>query len=262
MSRDALTAEALAMRELPAGVLTATDIGAYAIEATVRHWPVFPLNGKIPAIPNPHPKDSWERQHCKGECGQLGHGVLDATDDVERVAELWGDRYAGCNIGVRLPDSVFALDIDPRHGGDKTLADLEARHGRLPETLATVSGRGDGGCHYFYRRPAGKLSAKRLGPGIDIKTSSGYVVWAPSIHPDTGRPYVRFDRPVVTPSDWLVELVVEKPGGGCAPSGPALILPPQRQDRLFTGPSTADQFTADTSWSDILMPHGWACRDA
>ena len=91
--------EAFTIRELGASVIDATDIGTHAIERAVNHWKVFPLNGKLPAIPNPHPRGSRERQHCKGECGMHGHGVLDATDDISTVAHWWGDRYRGCNIG-------------------------------------------------------------------------------------------------------------------------------------------------------------------
>ena len=56
-----------------------TGTGMYAIELALHDWAVFPLRGKVPAIPNPHPRGSMERQHCKGECGLHGHGVHDAT---------------------------------------------------------------------------------------------------------------------------------------------------------------------------------------
>jgi hypothetical protein len=124
---DALIAEAHAIRELGATVLDATDIGTYAVEYAVNNWAVFPLNGKIPAIPNPHPKWSRERQTCKGECGLQGHGVLDATTDIATIAAWWGGRYAGCNIGGRVPESMFVIDVDPRHGGLESLAALEER---------------------------------------------------------------------------------------------------------------------------------------
>jgi hypothetical protein len=248
-----MTHEATAIRELPAGVIDATDIGTYAIEAAVRNYQVFPLRGKTPAIPNPHPRGSRERQTCKGECGLPGHGVLDATTDIDKVRQWWGVTYVGANIGVRVPASMLVLDIDPRNGGLESKAALERDHGPLPETLTTISGREDGGVHLFYRRPPGKLSATRLGPGIDIKTSSGYVAWAPSIHPDTRRPYKRIDRPLTAPPDWLAGLLRPEP------------VAPQRfpsPSRSFTGPSVADGFAATTSWSEILTPHGWRCVDA
>ncbi|OBB71933.1 DNA primase [Mycobacterium sp. 852014-52144_SCH5372336] len=215
--------------------LSINDIGACAVEYACRRWRVFPLVGKIPAIAG-------------------GRGVLDATDDVEQVARWWGGRYAGCNIGARVPASMFVLDVDPRNGGADTIEALKAEHGPLPRTLRTISGRGDGGSHRFYRRPAGKLSSTRLGPGIDIKLDTGYVVAAPSIHPDTGRPYRRIDHPVVDPPAWLIDLLRPEP---------VEEQPRRRQEfSTFTGPSPADQFSAATSWSDILGPHGWRCLDA
>jgi Bifunctional DNA primase/polymerase, N-terminal len=215
---------------------------AAALEYAEHHWAVFPLRGKIPAIPK--------------RIG--GRGMLDATLDVDQVAEWWSGRYAGCNIGGRVPASMFVLDVDPRNGGLASLAALVAEHGKLPETLTTLSGRGDGGMHLFYRRPAGALSATRLGPGIDIKTSSGYVVLSPSIHPDSGQRYARFDRPVAAPPAWLIELITEKPE-----KTPRAITPARprtwRSGRL--GGSIADQYSANTSWVDVLGPHHWTCDD-
>ena len=137
-----------------------TRMRDHAIEYASHNWPVFPLRGKVPAIP----KDVG------------GRGVLDATTDVAAVARWWEGRYAGANIGGRIPESMVMIDTDPYHGGLDTLAELERRHGRLPETLTDLSGRGDGGAHYFFRRPPGKLIGTRLGAGIDLKTSTGYGV--------------------------------------------------------------------------------------
>ena len=122
-----------------------------------------------------------------------------------------GDRYPDANIGGRIPESMFMIDIDPYHGGLDTLAELEQRHGPLPDTLTDFSGRGDGGAHYFFRRPPGRLIGTRLGAGIDLKTSTGYGVLPPSIHPDTGKPYTRIERPVAAPPAWLIALLRPEP---------------------------------------------------
>jgi hypothetical protein len=252
---DELRLEANVLHILRASVLHAEDIGSRAIEFGVNNWPIIPLNGKLPAVPNPHPRGTRDRQECHGECGLYGHGVHDATTDVAILASWWGGQYAGCNIGGRVPESMFVLDVDPRNGGIESIAALEKKHGGLPETLMTLSGRGDGGRHLFYRRPAGKLSGKRLGAGIDIKTSTGYVVLAPSIHPETARPYVRFDAPVVAPPAWLIDLVKPEP-----PKTPT--RKPRPLSRFSRGRSIADKFSVSTSWIDILIPHGWSCPDA
>jgi hypothetical protein len=252
---DELKLVANAIRELGANVLDIDDIGIHAIEYGAYNWPTIPLNGKLPAIPNSHPKGSRERQECHGECGLYGHGVYDATTDVAVIASWWGGRHAGCNIGGRVPESMFVIDVDPRNGGLESVGALEDKHGKLPETLMTLSGRGDGGCHRFYRRPPGMLSRTRLGPGIDLKTSTGYVVLPPSIHPETGRPYVRIDGLVAAPPTWLIDLL--------KPEQPQ--TPPRKTrslSRFWGGSSIADNFSTSASWFDILIPHGWRCRDA
>jgi hypothetical protein len=152
--------------------MSAAGILDAALELAAAGWRVFPLRGKAPAIAK--------------EAG--GNGVLDATTDPATITAWWTGRYRRCNIGARVPDPLVVIDIDPRHGGHLTLAELEDEHGPLPETLTVLSGRGDGGRHLHYRRPHGPLSASRLGAGIDVKTSAGYCVVPPSTHPDTGQP--------------------------------------------------------------------------
>jgi hypothetical protein len=92
-------------------------LAAAAIAYAEHHWPVLPLRGKVPAIANPHPKGSRERRECKGECGLRGHGVLDASTDPVIVEGWWTGRYRFCNIGGRVPASMFVLDIISRFCG-------------------------------------------------------------------------------------------------------------------------------------------------
>ena len=68
--------------------------------------------------------------------------MLSATTNAAIVAGWWGGRYAGCNIGGRIPESMIMIDIDPYHGGLETLAALIRQHGPLPKTLTDLSGRG------------------------------------------------------------------------------------------------------------------------
>jgi hypothetical protein len=270
-----LAREAIAIRELKATVIDATDIGVYAVELAVAHWKVFPLRGKTPAVRNPHPEGSPERKQCKGECGRLGHGVFDATDDVDTVITLWSGRFRGANIGAQIPAGMLFIDVDPRHGGDETWAALERQHGVFPECMMQYSGRGDGGCHRAVRLPAGNLSTNRLDrwaqergvgcllpggkwtAGIDLKTSSGYAVMAPSVHPDSGKPNTRVDGPIPAPPQWFIDLVTVPPP-----------KPQPRQSKTRSsnfwqryGGSPAERYNASTSWADVLMPHGWTCRD-
>ncbi len=226
---------------------------AWAVDYATHHWPVFPLRGKVPAIKSAHPEGSPECGKCKGACGHFGHGVHDATTDIAVIAMWWADKYVGCNIGGRIPTTMVMVDIDPYKGGSDSLTALENKYGKLPVTLTDLSGRGDGGAHYWFRRPPGRLTDRRLGAGIDIKTSGGYGVLPPSIHPDTGKPYTRIEAPAASPPDWLIKLLrADQPS-------PAQQFGTARIPKCFTGPSIADSFSATTSWSQILEPHGWTC---
>lgn len=135
-------------------------------------WPVFPLAGKIPAI--------------KG-----GRGCHDATTDPERIAAMWR-AYPGANIGVATGErsGFWVLDVDPQHGGEASLAALEQEHGPLPPTVEQHTG--SGGRHLLFRYDAMRPVRNRAGfrPGLDTRGDGGYIVVAPSLHPETGRRYV------------------------------------------------------------------------
>lgn len=129
-------------------------------------WAVFPLvkGKKTPAIPKSHG----------------GKGVKDATrylDDIER----WARKYPDANIGIAcgVPSGIMVIDVDPRNGGAESLARLASRGQVMPPCPRARTG--NGGWHYIYRYQPGIINSKsRLGPGIDIKTTGGYIVGAPS----------------------------------------------------------------------------------
>jgi len=93
-------------------------IGA-ALQLAASGWPIFPLNGKIPAIAG-------------------GRGVLDATTDPGQITEWW-TRLPTANIGAGVPDGLLVIDVDPRNGGD--LNDLGSGHDPLPPTDRLVRPR-------------------------------------------------------------------------------------------------------------------------
>jgi hypothetical protein len=168
--------------------------GEVALRYAEAGWPVFPLGvrRKLPLIPK--------------TAG--GHGHLDATDNPVQISTWWTDNPQA-NIGGRVPAGLIVLDIDPRHDGDRALANLEAVNGPLPVTLTSISGRGDGGQHLFFVHPGGDLTTHRLPAGIDLKTHTGYIVLPPSLHPVTGEPY-HWANPTVVPAplpDWLINLI-------------------------------------------------------
>lgn len=184
----------------------------YAKSYVDRGWSVFPLkpHEKIPLFPAAHEKGST----CKGECGQLGHGVNDATKDIALVTEWW-TKNPNAGIGIATGDrsGFFALDVDSSHNGYDTLNQLVAKHGDLPATPTAETG--GGGKHYLFQMPQIDIrnSAGKLGLGLDTRGSGGYIAAAPSIHP-SGKPY----RWLVAPSKaklaiaptWMIELLVAK----------------------------------------------------
>lgn len=69
-----------------------------------------------------------------------------ATTDEATVRE-WLKMWPASNVGIATgPDFGWVLDADPRHCGLETLAALEAKHGKLPETLTGDQGQVEDGC--------------------------------------------------------------------------------------------------------------------
>jgi putative DNA primase/helicase len=108
----------------------------------------------------------------------------------------------------------FVLDIDPRHGGDDSLAALEKQYGALPMTV--IQQTGGGGRHILFAIPAAPVrNAVGIAPGIDVRGDGGYIVVAPSRHVSGGRyewhPDFNFATTVVAPApQWLLDLVAEE----------------------------------------------------
>lgn len=134
-----------------------------AIKYAAKGWGVHPLKpkSKYPNSPN---------------------GFHDCTTDPE-VAQKWWNENPDDNIGVATNGECYVLDIDGPIGS-QSLNDLVNQHGPLPETLMAKTGKG---IHYFFD-DGGELgnTASKLGKGIDTRGTGGFVVVAPSIHPDGG----------------------------------------------------------------------------
>jgi hypothetical protein len=234
-----------------------TGLGEAALAYAAAGYAVFPLRGKLPFgnCPACEPRSPRYRPHEGTDCRhELCHGLYAATCDPVRVGRWWG-RWPRANIGGRVPANLLVVDVDPRHGGLARLAELERDHGPLPPTRASISGRGDGGQHLWFLHPGGRLSAARLGAGVDLKTHRGYVLLPPSRHPATSQPY-RWAEPTLAPAalpaGWRRLLSPVPPS---APAARRPNLPPGRSG------SVAEAFNQATSWTQVLGPHGWSCPD-
>ena len=161
---------------------TPTNLEA-ALAYARRDWPVFPLYGVREG------GCSCGRPACEsaGKHPRTLHGLKDATTDEARIRQWWStwpDANVGIVTGAR--SGLVVLDIDPRNGGDDSLADLERTHGSLPKTIQSLTG--GGGQHYFFEHPGGSIKSRSIAEGIDVKADGGHVVAPPSGH-ISGRTY-------------------------------------------------------------------------
>jgi putative DNA primase/helicase len=141
------------------------------------------------------------------------HGFLDAVCDKQQIRAWWAKRpEASIGMPTGIVSGRIVVDVDPRHGGDDSLLELEKKYGALPPTSETKTG--GGGRHLFFvcRGLGIRNSAGALGPGVDVRGEGGYVILPPSPHPSgTNYEWVNgWQSPADMPS-WL-EALLTKPG--------------------------------------------------
>jgi putative DNA primase/helicase len=112
------------------------------------------------------------------------NGVYDATQNEVKIAAWW-NAQPNWNIAIAAGEKtgLIVIDIDPRHGGLEQMAAWVAANGELPRTI--VQETGGAGYHYLYLYPVdGQPLGNRTNwlPGVDVKSTGGYVVIAPSRH--------------------------------------------------------------------------------
>lgn len=213
---------------------------AAALSYASRGWPVIPIHGYIPEVGC---TCEGTIAGCKpGKHPHIRDWVERASLDSKTITR-WYSEWPDANVGVRTGDGMFALDIDPDHGGDETLAALEREHDRLPDTVESLSG--GGGRHLWFLSdglPVPNSVSKigsALGDGLDVRGDGGLVVVPYSIH-QSGRRYEweschgPDDVPLARAPAWLLDAarrppqrlrgrapLVSLPGGhqGAAPRG-------------------------------------------
>ena len=196
-----------------------------------------------------------------------------ATTDADIIRNWYTHLYADHGVGLamgRQPDGrfVFALDADehdPSHSGSETLHDLQAEHGKLPDTPCSITG--SGGLHLLFTAPAGvEVRNGIAGDGLDVRGEGGQIVVAPSLHPLTNRryewedTYAPWDRDIAQAPDWLLEIVrlPASPGtDGLAGFPPSAPTPPATPVVFNTPDSPAEWLRSQWDWPLQLRDAGW-----
>lgn len=159
------------------------------------------------------------------------NGLKDATTD-ETTIRTWWARWADANVGIRTGEisGLYVIDVDPAHGGEQTLEDLEQSYSRLPAGPRALTG-GDG-MHILFAHPGGTWAntagRSGLGPGIDTRGDGGYIVAPPSLH-ISGQRYEWLDETSPLPAlpGWAVQLL-RKDEAPARAATPASSRPPAR----------------------------------
>lgn len=171
----------------------------HALAYAARGWPVFPLRPreKVPLIAK----------------AAGGNGVHDATTDPERM-RAWWTPHPTANIGLAAGAAFWVLDIDyagflaEEPDGADTITALQRRFGRLPPTVRQYTG--GMGWQLFFRPDPRIRNGVRVLPGLDTRSTGGYVVAPPSMHP-SGRHYRWLAGPdeaeLAAAPAWLVRLL-------------------------------------------------------
>lgn len=114
----------------------------------------------------------------------LGHlvpkGCLDATFDEQRIL-AWHASQPQANWGIATGKRLVVIDVDRKNGhdGELVLKELETELGALPITLRADTPTG--GYHLYFECEAElQNSVSKLGKGVDIRATGGYVACPPS----------------------------------------------------------------------------------
>jgi hypothetical protein len=185
-----------------------------------------------------------------------------ATSNTDTVKQWFTTTYKDWGVGICTGRAgarqVFVLDIDehdPQQSGSDTLADLEAEHGKLPDTVTVLTPTG--GRHLYFTTPIAirNDAGKRLGPGLDIRGDGGQVLAPPTLHP-TGKPYTfeeGFGITDILPADapdWLIKRLTAEPKIDRTR--------PADGDIFLTDPnSPSARYNNTTNWQTILTQDGW-----
>src|SRR6516165_2247811 len=174
-----------------------------ALAYAAHGWAVFPA----PPGANRSYKSA---EHSDGRAW----GMTRNAEEIRRDFTRWPDAGIGIPCGAVNGIIVVETDTVEGHGidGSNSLAQLETKHGALPDTLKGISPSGS--VHRYFKHPGAGVkiisSASQLGPGIDVKGDGGMVIAPPTVRPGVGV-YRWINRnPIAEPPAWLIELTKDR----------------------------------------------------
>jgi hypothetical protein len=208
-----------------------TDTLATALAFARRDLAVFPVtwpvaeNGRLVCSCGKHKRGPEQcSSPAKHPYGKLApRGLLSATTESGIIKSWWGLNCREANIGV-VTDRLVVVDLDPRHGSDESLVELDKAGLEWPHTWRSLTG--GGGEHIIYAAPEGveiasfaaeHMDDPPLGRGIDVRARGGYIVAPPSRH-ISGQSYCwsvdhhPAETPLAPAPDWLVEKFAKRSG--------------------------------------------------
>ena len=173
------------------------------------------------------------------------HGVKDATTDPVQIVAWW-KATPNANIGIATGFTFDVLDVDD--GGEETLMAHE------PISVVAESRTPSGGCHILFKRGSVELrNAVKFAPGLDFRTTGGYII-APGSETADGRKWEWKSKlngsPLPDCPQWIIDLIKKgSDGENWKPFElPKLIDEGGRNDLLFREGCRlrAESYDADT----------------
>ncbi len=221
---------------------------------------LLPLRGKSPAA----------KLLPLGDDGKPSTDALLHSPATEREIRGWFAALPGANVGVFTGAGarhVLGVDLDPGKCPDHSRAALLRAQGGPtselmpgvvlpPSPLHCLSGSGTGGRHLYYSHPPAQVrcvtrAGHLAGSHVDVQAEGRYLVLPPSIHPDTGQPYLWVDHEDRLLSlDTVIELLA------ALPQAPAWTTRSESDDRRSPeAPRVQSGQWLSEAWS-IPIPEG------